>query len=114
LGFRIDPPPKLQELHKQVTSLHSIYAVNPVFGVDHIEEEVTPGLDALRVKRVEDGEESSFIDESTHEDSAAVAAYFADPQKSSDREIVFDTDIGLACEAAPEGTSISKLWNSAW
>ena len=34
LGFRIFPDNKLQEVFKEVNALHSVFAVNPIFGVE--------------------------------------------------------------------------------
>uniref|UniRef100_A0A1B0D3Q9 BBSome complex member BBS5 PH domain-containing protein n=1 Tax=Phlebotomus papatasi TaxID=29031 RepID=A0A1B0D3Q9_PHLPP len=35
LGFRIDPPEKLHEIYKELTSLHTVYSETPIFGVDY-------------------------------------------------------------------------------
>jgi Bardet-Biedl syndrome 5 protein len=35
LGFRIDPQEKLQEVYKELSSLHSIYSQSPIFGVNY-------------------------------------------------------------------------------
>lgn len=35
LGFRVDPQEKLQEVYKELSSLHSIYSENPIFGVNY-------------------------------------------------------------------------------
>ncbi len=34
LGFRIDPNDKLQEVAREISNVHSVYAKNPVFGVN--------------------------------------------------------------------------------
>jgi len=33
LGFRLDPPEKLQETAKQIQSLYKVYGKCPIFGV---------------------------------------------------------------------------------
>ena len=35
LGFRIDPIEKLQEIQKEIASLHKLYSNNPIFGVEY-------------------------------------------------------------------------------
>ena len=39
LGFRLDPPDKLDSMCKEVTSLYSVYQANPIFGVEYQEED---------------------------------------------------------------------------
>jgi Bardet-Biedl syndrome 5 protein len=47
LGFRIDPVEKLQQVHKEIQSLHKVYSTCPVFGVE-FEEDERVRLDLLR------------------------------------------------------------------
>ena len=35
LGFRIDPVEKLQEIQKEIASLHKLYSNTPIFGVQY-------------------------------------------------------------------------------
>ena len=35
LGFRIDPAEKLQEIQKEIGSLHRLYSNTPIFGVEY-------------------------------------------------------------------------------
>jgi hypothetical protein len=39
LGFRVDPAEKLADVMKEITSLHKVFSVNPIFGVDFVVEE---------------------------------------------------------------------------
>ena len=43
--------------------------------------------------------------------SAAFAAYYAEDGRQADREVVYNSDLGLAMEALPAGMSLSDLWN---
>lgn len=36
--------------------------------------------------------------------------YFADPNKRSDREPIFSSELGLAIEKLPEGYTLKDLW----
>jgi hypothetical protein len=100
-GFRIDPAEKLETVHRELLSLHQVYSVNPVFGVDFTVEEkasllrvalIGPvcllldmlhanvawqpaSLDFLTAERVEDDVE---IVQGDDQDPDAAAAYFAD------------------------------------
>ena len=35
LGFRIDPVEKLQEIQKEIASLHKLYSSTPIFGIQY-------------------------------------------------------------------------------
>lgn len=39
LGFKIDPAEKLEETAKEINSLHKVFSVSPIFGVDYEMEE---------------------------------------------------------------------------
>ncbi len=106
LGFRVHPPERLDALLKEILSLHKIFSVNPVFGVDFKEEEVQPDIDQLKIARVEDDVE--IVDTDTHD---AFAAYYADGADGNEKDIVYDNEIGLACEQLPDGWSMSNLWS---
>ena len=36
LGFRIDPVEKLQEIQKEIASLHKLYSSMPIFGIQYV------------------------------------------------------------------------------
>lgn len=36
LGFRIDPKDRMEQLHKEISSLWKVYTANPIFGVDFV------------------------------------------------------------------------------
>lgn len=47
LGFRIDPPEKLEETFQELRNLHDIYSTCPDFGVDFVFESEAPQTDPL-------------------------------------------------------------------
>eukprot|EP01062_Namystynia_karyoxenos_P072241 TRINITY_DN6822_c0_g1_i1.p1 TRINITY_DN6822_c0_g1~~TRINITY_DN6822_c0_g1_i1.p1 ORF type:complete len:375 (+),score=164.30 TRINITY_DN6822_c0_g1_i1:89-1126(+) len=107
LGFRVDPPDRLQEVYKEVNSLHKLYSVNPIFGVDFTTEEVAPPLQEITEAPPQDDIE--IVDD---EASDAFAAYYADAgQKGADRKPVFEPSLGLAVEKLRDGVTIESLWN---
>ncbi len=68
-----------------------------------------PPVEQLRVARVDDDVE--IVDTDGGVD--AFAAYFADGADASEKEIVYDETLGLACEKLPEGYTMTSLWNVA-
>eukprot|EP00760_Papus_ankaliazontas_P006168 PhM_4_TR12924/c0_g1_i1/m.63635/K16748/BBS5; Bardet-Biedl syndrome 5 protein len=105
LGFRIDPPEKLQEVYKEVVALHGIYSKQPIFGVDFEAEEIAPRLSELKVQSRPDDVE--IIDEGIND---AFAAYYADGSKNADRKPVYNADIGLAVEKLRDDVTLQSLW----
>ena len=39
LGFRIDPVERLQDVAKEIQSLHRVYSACPIFGIEFSSEE---------------------------------------------------------------------------
>ncbi|RHY34042.1 hypothetical protein DYB32_001178 [Aphanomyces invadans] len=79
LGFRVDPEEKLTELFKEIKSLHTVFSVNPIYGVEYTLEEKPASLELLKQPRkIDDVEivedQSSSID--------AFAAYYAVANKN--------------------------------
>lgn len=108
LGFRLDPPDMLSFVYKELTSLHSIYAINPNFGVDYLEEEKPAILEKRRVPKIDDDVE---ISETETRNTDAFAAYYVEQKKAGEREIVFDASLGLAIESLPAGITMNSLWS---
>lgn len=106
LGFRIDPTEKLQQVHKEIQSLHKVYSNCPVFGVEFEEDERPQGLDELTIERVKDD-----VEIETEGQSDAFAAYFADGNKDKDRDPVYSDELGLAIEKLKDGFTLSGLWD---
>ncbi|KAJ6660768.1 hypothetical protein lerEdw1_017394 [Lerista edwardsae] len=105
LGFKIDPVERLREAAKEINSLHKVYSVNPIFGVDYEMEEKPQRLEDLTVEQVQDDVE---IESDEHTD--AFVAYFADGNKQQDREPVFSEELGLAIERLKDGFTLQGLW----
>ncbi|CAM9834854.1 unnamed protein product [Chrysoparadoxa australica] len=105
LGFRVDPESRLDGLFQEITALHKVYSASPNFGVDYVEEEQAPVMEHLRVLQPQDDVEITPDGEGLD----CLAAYFADPNKECDREVMLDPELGLAVESFPEGSS-RVLW----
>lgn len=106
LGFRIDPAEKLQEVVKEIQSLHRVYSSNPILGVEFEVDDVPASTDELIVENIQD--DIDIVNED--EQSDAFAAYFADGDKSKDRAPVFSEELGLAVEKLKDGFTLSSLW----
>jgi Bardet-Biedl syndrome 5 protein len=105
LGFRVDPPEKLNEVLQECQSLHHVHSNEPVFGVQWAVEDVPDQVVQPMARVIDD---VSIVD---HEDGLmTMQSYFADPNKVRDREVQFDADLGLAIEAPPEGATTGDLW----
>nr|CAD7405702.1 unnamed protein product [Timema poppensis] len=106
LGFRIDPAEKLHMVYKELSSLHKVYSLNPVFGVQFTVTDQAKTPDEL--PPLEDDIEE--VDETGDEMSNAFVAYFADGGHERDREPVYSPELGLAIEKLKEGFTLKSLW----
>ncbi|KAK4471376.1 hypothetical protein MN116_004810 [Schistosoma mekongi] len=106
LGFRIDPLERLHNTVKQLGSLYNIYMKNPNFGIaiGRMKDEVR-----LSVKNINE-EVDDYKSQTTRDHSDILSAYLADGTKQTDREPVYNEDLGLAIERLPENYTISDLW----
>jgi len=107
LGFRLDPEERLYELFKEIKSLHNVFSVSPIYGVEYEIEEKPAALEVLKQPRKIDDVE---IVEDQSSSMDAFAAYYAAANKNQDRAPIFCKEIGLAIESLPEGLSIGDLW----
>eukprot|EP00906_Rhabdomonas_costata_P019888 RCo028931 len=108
LGFRVDPPEKLQEVYKEVSSLHKIFSVSPIFGIEFAVEEKPFSLQDLKEKHKADDIEIIGDDDP----GDAFAAYYADGgNKNADRKPAFHASLGLAVEKLRDGVTLEALWS---
>ncbi len=71
LGFRIDPAEKLQEVCKEIQSLHRVYSSSPIFGIEYENEEEPPPVEELMVDPVTD--DVDIVNEDEQSDAFAVS-----------------------------------------
>lgn len=105
LGFRVDAPGNLEQLHLQIMNLWRVFSKTPIFGVeftvekDHSQEEMAPTKrEEDDVQILEDGMDPCLL-------------YYADGDKEIDREPLYSPELGLAVEKLKDGTSIGQLWS---
>ncbi|OWF36293.1 Bardet-Biedl syndrome 5 protein homolog [Mizuhopecten yessoensis] len=106
LGFRIDPAEKLQQVVKEIQSLHRVYSACPLFGVEFETEEKMDDSQDLTVEHVQDD-----VEIENEGSSDAFAAYFADGSKDKDRDPVYSEELGLAIEKLRDGFTLHGLWD---
>ncbi|KAF5292903.1 hypothetical protein FQR65_LT11155 [Abscondita terminalis] len=105
LGFRVDPEDKLNVVFKELSSLFTVYAANPIYGIEYewgSKEEERPNN--ILTDDVDD------VDDSKNEISNALITYMANAEHVKDRPIVYSNELGLAIESLKEGFTIQKLW----
>jgi len=103
LGFRIDPADKLKAVTTEIQRVHQIFSQEPVFGV------VIPTKAApltFQLNKVPDDCENIV----TEDEPDAMAMYYADVNKDSDRDPVFNPELGLAVESLPPNVTLQNLW----
>mmetsp|Transcript_18075 Transcript_18075/g.60502 ORF Transcript_18075/g.60502 Transcript_18075/m.60502 type:complete len:146 (+) Transcript_18075:700-1137(+) len=110
LGFRIDPEEQLQAVHQELVSLHKVYSASPVFGVEFTVEEQPQSLEAVTMPKREDDVEIVANGDEMDGVGDTFAAYYADADKTKDREPEFNADLGLAVEQLREGLTVKQLW----
>lgn len=109
LGFRIDPQDKINDVFKEISSLHQVYSTAPLFGVDFSLEAEAPAIEQLLQPRVD--EDTELIED--HEDTHAIAAYYAEniiDDETRFESIQYDGRLGLAVEALVDGITLEQLW----
>ncbi|XP_050293755.1 Bardet-Biedl syndrome 5 protein homolog [Anthonomus grandis grandis] len=106
LGFKVDPEEKLTTLYKELTSLHTVYLNNPLYGVEYKwnlkSNDVEQKSDLL--------EDLEVIEDPKNEIGNTLTAYLADEGHKKDRKPVYCKELGLAIESIKEGYTLKKLW----
>ncbi|CAG0916857.1 unnamed protein product [Notodromas monacha] len=115
LGFRIDSPngssssEVLEEKVREITALRDSHGKCPDFGVRYETSKKNTDMtdDHMGNRDVDDAD---VVDD--QEESDSFAAYFADlGGKQSDRDPIYDPDLGLAVERLKDGFTLESLWN---
>lgn len=112
LGFRLNDESKIDDVVHEINVLMQAAKNNPDLGVQsQVEQDrADTSLESRKVTpAVLEGEDDSVF--SQDEGGDAFAAYFADPSsRTSDRDVVFSHELGLAIEEPPRDASLSSLW----
>ncbi|CAB3403489.1 unnamed protein product [Caenorhabditis bovis] len=116
LGFRIDPPERLQTTCKTIQSLHKAHLIKPIFGVTYIREkgekvENRPKDADEPITTIDNNEDDvEFDNRGVRPDP--FAAYFDGGYAGSDdkKAPVLSGELGLAIEPIREGFTLADLW----
>ncbi|XP_055381620.1 Bardet-Biedl syndrome 5 protein homolog [Condylostylus longicornis] len=113
LGFRIDPQEKLQEIYKELISLHSVYKENPNFGVEYKVQKHTvahnEGQSDLVIENIQE-----IDDKQEKEINSKLNSYIAEGTSltnSKPREPFYCKEIGFAMEKLRNEFKPSDLWD---
>ena len=111
LGFRIDPLEKLQEIQREIASLHKLYSTTPIFGVEYDTKDELPKTEEV-IQFDNTMDDINEIDDTNYESHDAFAAYLADGGgQRPDAEIVFCRELGVAMEKIKDGFTLESLWS---
>ncbi|XP_063696029.1 Bardet-Biedl syndrome 5 protein homolog [Culicoides brevitarsis] len=107
LGFRIDPPEKLTEVFKELSSLYSIYSEAPIFGVFYEQKQ--------KNETKEDTFSASDFEEIDTKETAInskFTAYLAEGSGTANkrRDVFFCKELGFAMEKLKDGYTLKDLW----
>lgn len=124
LGFRIDPAERLNELFKELCSLHTIYGEQPNFGIQYNAQDARQRLAAAAEEaaqvpqfKVENFEELDQRQE--REINTKLNSYLAEGclgnQSAANQEVredpVYCKELGFAMERIRDGYKLQDLWN---
>ena len=112
LGFRVDPTEKLDEVAKEISSLHKVYSTKPIVGVEYQKTSENSYSSQKELDTVVTGLESlNEIDDGHPESTDAFSAYVAeDGQDQETRKPVYCPQFGLSIEELREGYTLEGLW----
>jgi len=123
LGFRMDPPDRLQRTFEMINNLFELFVKNPNFGVRFSYDEAPRPLEQVTIRRVE--EDAAIVED--YEDTFPVArgreAYVADDSGAASASAaaeakegslgpvaVYNADLGCAVQPLPPGATAASLW----
>ncbi|KAH8359082.1 hypothetical protein KR093_004231 [Drosophila rubida] len=122
LGFRIDPVERLNELFKELCSLHTIYTEQPNFGISYDPQDARQRVAAAAEEaaqatqfKIDDYQEMDERQE--REINTKLNNYLADgclgvlANEQTTREPVYCKELGFAMEPIPDGYKLQDLWH---
>lgn len=118
LGFRIDPPEKLQETFKEIQSMHKIYSASPIFGVEYskaeesrFDDEDNDGEENVPISTTQAMDDVDEIDPNHPDSHDVFTAYLAEGGfESQDRPPEYNPELGLCMEKLKDGFTLDGLW----
>lgn len=117
LGFRIDPAERLNEIYKELISLHTIYTESPNFGVRYDSADAKKRLEKMKEAEEFKTEEFQEIDErQEREVNTKLNTYLAEGMAVAGSEVptrepVYCKELGFAMERLRNGYKLQDLWD---
>ena len=124
LGFRIDPPDRLQKVYNALTNLFNVHKKKPDYGVEKLlareqreilEKQPRDGSAADTSAAKSASSEEEFVEEVQNVNPDVIASYLTDDEtKATTKEkgrLVYSPEFGLTIEAVKEGFTLDELWN---
>lgn len=126
LGFRIDPPDKLQKVYNALTNLFNLHSTRPDYGVEKfLKKEQLDLLDRIADADVTDEQfnekqnkninnEEEFVEEVQNVNPDVISSYLTYDEIKVNKEkekLVYCPELGLTIEAIKDGFSLNELWH---
>ena len=114
LGFRIDPPDKMNSIYNELYNLYSVHSTQPDLGVEtYLELGSGQTFNEIETEAMISTKESETneIEESSAQHSDAIAAYMADEGITKNSNVVYCPQLGLAIEKIKDGFTLESLWH---
>ncbi|EDX15774.1 GD15141 [Drosophila simulans] len=121
LGFRVDPAERLNELFKELSSLHTIYGEQPNFGIQYNANDARRRLEAaaeeaaqasqFKVDNFEELDERQEREINTKLNSYLAEGCLGKVPSQGERAPVYCKELGFAMEPIRDGYKLQDLWN---
>lgn len=106
LGFRIDPAERLGGIYKEISSLHTVYTNNPIFGVTYERPAKQRDQEQPPENEIEELDESQLKGINHH-----FTAYIVDRGENKEKPVpVFAPELGFAVEKPRDGLKLQDLF----
>nr|AAY55647.1 IP10720p [Drosophila melanogaster] len=121
LGFRVDPAERLNELFKELSSLHTVYGEHPNFGIQYNANDARRRLEAaseeaaqasqIKVDNFEELDERQEREINTKLNSYLAEGCLGKVPSQGERAPVYCKELGFAMEPIGDGYKLQDLWN---
>lgn len=123
LGFRIDPPDRLQKVYNSLTNLFNVHKGKPDYGIEKLlQKEQLELLEKAKSGSIQDqksenknlNNEEVFVEEVQNVNPDVIASYLTDDEPKSNKEkenLIYSSELGLTIEEMKSGFTLEELWN---
>lgn len=123
LGFRIDPPQRLQAIYSELCNLYDVHVTNPCFGAEVYlnMDDNEHGANSTMMQNshiyMEQYQErlsmSDYQEDGKEVNPDVIASYLDDNGQNLDKDDkpIYNNELGLAVERIKDGYTLESLWN---